>query len=266
MSENQNEKMGKLVTCFPIIPGNGSKHVVANLAHNYKLKYPDLQVAIADFDFHYPTLLANESSFDTIHGVDHLLDQIDGKQLTENLFKENMVKLKNGVHLLKGTQLKRKYVIIQRHHIEEILHYLRKLYDVVFIAVANQDDNAGTVYTLCETDELLLVATNNYTNLYGADDAVGLARRYYKKSLRLKLVFNRYNDKSQTDFGSWFREQNVEMITAIPFQEKAIDGHDLFGLIGTKLSFKKGPKLNPPYEAILNHLQLDDSFKEEEIK
>ena len=137
----------KLFVCMPVMVGNGSKYIATNLAHYTKKLYPDKKVALVDFDFINPYLAEKLSLHDNIHGIDNLTDKIDGNFLDNHLFTENMVKLKNGVELLKGTKLTHNLDLIKKHHIEKILELLRSLYDFVFIAVSNKV-TSGTVYGL----------------------------------------------------------------------------------------------------------------------
>lgn len=247
-----NEK--KIIVCMPVVIGNGSKYTAMNLAHYYKVKNPEARVALIDLDFHYPTMFGNETSFDQVHNIDNLLDKIDGRQLNTKLFHENMIQLQNQVDFLKGTTLGANHVAIQRHHIEEIFSYLRDEYDRVFVSIANVDDNAGTVYGLKFADDVVLVAVNNYTNYTKIDQALELVRRYFHKHLHQKLIFNRYNDKSTTEFGHWLNENKVQALGSILYDPRTTDGADLTGSFLSRLTSKKANKLPINYETILNQL------------
>ena len=139
----------KMFVCMPIVIGNGSKYIATNLSHYTKILYPTKKVALVDFDFKNPYLAERLSLHDTIHSIDNLIDKIDGNFLNETLFFENMIKLKNGVDLLKGTKITHNVKLIQKNHIEKIISILKNNYDYVFMTVSNEV-LAGTVYGLFE--------------------------------------------------------------------------------------------------------------------
>lgn len=241
----------KFITCFPVMTGNGAKHVALNLAFSYKQKYPEHRVALVDFDFTYPTLLGLETSHDTVHGIDNLLDKIDSNHLTEELFHANLVKTRNGVFLLKGTHLKENSNTIQRQHLEVIFQHLRKGFDRVFINVSSLDDQSGTVYGLHLTDCVLFIMNNNYTNYHVCEEQYQLVKRYYHGE-NLFGLFNKFNASSKVEFGEWIFEKKMTVLGEIPYDEKAIDGNDWFGGLLSKT--KKTAKKQSPYEFILDQL------------
>ncbi len=253
--EYNSKTNNKIIVCIPVVTGNGSKYTAMNLAHYHKVSNPDHKVALVDLDFHLPSIFAQETSFDQIHNIDNLLDKIDGNQLNSKLFHENMIELPNQVDLLKGTALINNHPAIQRHHIETIFRYLKEEYDYTFVSVSNIDDNSGTVYGLHEADEVVMVAVNNYVNYLQIEDKLQLVRRYFHKHLEQKLIFNRYNEKSQVDFGDWIRENNIVVIGSILYDEKTMDGMDLSGTFLSRLNIKKNTKIPLNYESILNFLK-----------
>lgn len=241
----------KFITCFPVMTGNGAKHTALNLAFSYKQKYPEHRVALVDLDFTHPTLLGLETLNDEVHGIDNLLDKIDSNHLTEELFHANLVKTRNGVHLLKGTKLKDNSNTIKREHLEVIFQHLRKGFDRVFINVSSLDDQSGTVYGLHLTDCVLFILNNNYTNYSLCEEQYQLVKRYYHGE-NLFGLFNKFNNHSKVEFGTWIFEKKMTVLGEVPYDEKTIDGVDWFG--GLLAKAKKTSKKQSPYEFILDQL------------
>ena len=241
----------KFITCFPVMTANGAKHTALNLAFTYKQKYPEHRVALIDLDFTHPTLLGLETSHDTVHGIDNLLDKIDSNHLTDELFAANLVKLRNGVFVLKGTKLKDNSNTIRREHLEVIFQNLRRGFDRVFINVSSLDDQSGTVYGLHLTDCVLFILNNNYTNYQLCEEKYQLVTRYYHGD-NLFGVFNKFNNHSKVEFGDWIYSKKMTVLSEIPYDEKAIDGSDWFGSLLSKT--KRQTKKQSTYDYILDQL------------
>lgn len=244
-----NENKGKVVVCYPIVQGDGCKYIATNIAHHYKAKNTDKKVALVDFDLKLPYLGSTLSTHDDIHGIDNLIDKIDGGFLSDDLFKENMIKLKSNVELLKGTNLIGNHKIFNKKHIENIIEHLRDLYDFIVIAVSPDPDNAGTVYGLHEADEVVMICKNNFSNYKSLDRAVGVVRQYSKTESALKLIFNMYNESSQIDFNAQINDHNIEIIGAIKYDENTMDNVDLSG--SSFKVFKGKSKTLEIYEPII---------------
>lgn len=241
----------QVITCFPVVTGNGAKYTALNLAFSYKQKYPEHRVALVDLDFSHPTLLGLETLHDDVHGIDNLFDKIDSHHLTDELFHANLIKLRNGVFLLKGTQLKDNTNTIKREYLEAIFQYLRKGFDRVFINVSAIDDQSGTVYGLHLTDCVLFVLNNNYTNYALCEDQYHLVKRYYHGE-NLFGLFNKFNNNSKVEFGNWIYEKKLTILGEIPYDEKTMDGMDWFGGLLSKA--KRTSKKQSPFEFILDQL------------
>lgn len=222
-----DSRESKVILCYPIISGNGGKHVATMLAHKYKELYPNKKVALIDFDFHHPHFIERFISGVSQHGIDNLLDYIDGDSLPKQLFLENMTTLKSGVDYLRGTKLGDKHIFICKSHIEKILKLLRSHYDKVFVSTSSSFDNAGTVYGINGADEVLLIAKNNFSNLRKIEEVYPDLKRLFFKERPMKLVINQYNDVTGFNLGNFITKHNVEGIGIIPYQVEMCDGANL---------------------------------------
>lgn len=240
----------KIFVCMPIVTGNGSKYMATNLAHYTKTMYPTKKVALVDFDFKHPYLAEKLSLHDTIHSIDNLTDKIDGNFLDKSLFAENMIKLKDGVELLKGTKLTHNIELIKKHHIERIIELLKENYDYIFIAVSNEV-LSGTVYSLFNADEVLLVAKNNYTNFKEAKRVFNLISHYKNNDTKLSLIINQYSDVSEITFSDYLEKYDVSNIELVPYDEQTFDHNDLDKGILTSKMFKTKKKSQEVFENLI---------------
>lgn len=238
---------------MPVVTGNGSKYIATNLAYYTKKQFPSKKVALVDFDFKQPYLAERLSLHDTIHSIDNLLDKIDGDFLNSELFKENMIVLKEGVHLLKGTRLTNNIGLIKKHHIEKMLDLLKADYDYVFIAVSNEA-LSGTVYSLFQADEVILVCKNNYANFREVNRVNKLIKHYKSEETNLNLFINQYSDSSDVNFNEFMKANNIQNIELIPYMEETFDNADLDKSIIVSKVFKNKSKSQEIFENILKKL------------
>lgn len=241
----------KIILCMPVIQGNGSKFTATNLAHYTKTLYPSKRVALVDFDINTPYLAERLSLQDTTHNIDNLTDKIDGNFLDSTLFEENMITLKNGVRLLKGTKMVRAKHLISKKHIEVIISLLKESYDYVFISVSNEVV-PGTVYSLFNADEVLLIARNNYSNYNQIERTLKIIDNYKGANTKTRIVINQYSEVSDISFNSVSKAYNVEDIELIPYIPDSFDHNDLDkGILSGKL-FQSKNKAQEPFEILLN--------------
>ena len=234
----------KIITFFPVVQGVGCKYTATGFAFILTQMNPKAKVALVDFDFKNPYLAANLSNQDKVHGIDNLISKIDGNFLTNELFKENMIRLPEVFDLLRGTELIGRDHLITKRHIDKIIEFLRLNYDYVVIAVSPNADNAGTVYGLYESDEVVMVTRINqacYTNL---PKAVNIINSYKKSPKRIKLVYNMYTDNYHIDFTQITTDNNLDVIAGLPYDESTIDNHNINTGIQGKLTNKIAVKYN----------------------
>lgn len=249
------EDKGKVIVCYPVVIGNGNKYIATNIANYYKQKYPNKGVALVDFDFKNPYLAGKLAIQDDIHGIDNIIDKIDGNFLDQNLFLENMIKLRNNVELLKGTKLIGNHRIITKNHIEKTLEVLKEAYDFIVVAVSCDIDNSGTVYGLFNADEVVMVCKNNFTNFKSMDRAINIIMNYKRTNSKLKLIFNMSQEGSDLDFTKHINDNEIEVIGAIKYDESTVDNEDLQGVSLASKVFKSKNKGQEAYESIIQALE-----------
>lgn len=219
--------MSKIISLMSVMPGCGAKYIATNLSHYHKQIDDDSRIAIVDFDFENPFLADTLDLNDDIHRIDNLIEYIDGSILNDEMFMMNMIHLKNNVDLLKGTRLIGHQKIFNKNHIETILKFLRDNYDYIYVVINPNIRNAGTIYTLFDTDEIVLVAKNNYSCLNRIDYIVKIVKHFLKSDCKLKLLYNQYYDESKMDFVDVIGLNELIVVGAVEYDEETIDNLDL---------------------------------------
>lgn len=248
-----NSEQTKLTVVYPVTQGVGGKFVATNVASVYKERFPDKKVALVDLDFKAPFLAGYLTDNDKIHGVDNLIENIDGGFLDEELFLENMVKMDNGVSLLKGTKLRNNHYFIEPKHIEEIFSFLLRMYDRVFVSVSSETDNSGTTTGLFNADELIVVSRNDFTSYSLVEAALDTVHHYKKEETVVKWVYNQYTEISNLDFTPFIQKHELKVAGVIPFNKDAIDNRDLKGKSFANLIKRK--KQDSPFDELVDNLE-----------
>ena len=237
-----NNNKAKVITVYPLVSGNGANFIATNIANALKIEYGDKKkIALVDFDFKKPFLAHSLTEFDDVHGIDNLTDKIDGGVLTNELFLENMIQMKNNVSLLKGTKMLGKYRNFSSKHVATIIDILRDNYDFVVIAVSTETDNAGTVYGLNGADEVMIVIRNNETNARLFEVGIQKVCQYKKEDIPIKAMYNMFTPVSKVEFGRQMKEHNITVMGVVEYDENAVDNVNLING-GMKSLFKNKNK------------------------
>lgn len=225
----------KTIILLPIVSGNGSKYLTTALANSYKELNKNKKVAIVDFDVKNP-YLASSLTNDNIHGIDTLINKIDGDILTKNLFMENMIHLKNNVDLLQGTKLFNSYEVFKKNHIEEILSMLNDCYDIVFISLSSEFDNYLSACSLVKADDIFMVARNNQSTAKAFERTTKIVKNYSNGNI--KTIINMYTNSNKIDISQISKKFNINIAGIVEYDENTIDnvniGESLLGFFKTK--------------------------------
>jgi len=252
-------KNGLLISCYPVLQGNGAKYTATNLAHEIKMYNRDLSVALVDLDFKVPYLAGYLSGHDEVHTIDNLIEKIDGGFLSEDDIKTNMVELKNGVELLKGTKLAKTYYFIKQEHIHQILVLLKRMYDVVVVAVSHGNDSLSAMVSFLFADHILMIARNDFSNYRVLKSQIRFVKNYAENEDAVKLIFNMYDESSNLDFQPILSETNVPLVAWVPYDPSTINNRHIDGGMVTGRFFRK--KEQTPYDDLIVRL-LEESVQE----
>lgn len=242
--------MGKIYVYASAMAGAGSKFMAANFAHYTKQQYPGMRVALLDFDFTYPYLAERLALHDSVHSIDNLTDKIDGGFLDDKLFTENMVTLRSGVELLKGTQFAGNYHVVGKSHIDQIMALAKEQYDYVFVAVGSEM-HAGIAYSLFHADQVFAVAQNNYANFRRMPNLSEVLGHCTQTGTPIHFIINQYVEASDVVFTEFIEAHRIQHIELVPYIEEAFDHTDLTkGLIASKL-FKQRKQAQDVFEQLI---------------
>lgn len=247
----KSKQKGTVITCYPVIQGNGSKYTATNLADVIKEQNPNLSVVLVDLDFKAPYLAGYISGHDQVHTIDNLIERINGDFLDEETIEENLVQLKNGVLLLKGTKLKNTHYFIKQEHIHHILTFLKKMFDVIVVAVSNGSDTLGTMVAFLQSDHIILVGKNDFSNYMSLQNEIKFVKNYAAKEHKIKLLFNQYNEASDLDFQSILEEEDIPLVGWVPFDPETIDNQYITNKRSIKRWFRSKNN-GTPYDNVVS--------------
>lgn len=215
---------GQIVTVYPVAGGNGASYTALNLAYAMREKDPYASIAVVDFDFTNP-YMGIALTTDNVHGIDNLVDKINGDFLDDEQFKENMIVLKDDVHLLKGSQLGH-FDLVKQDHLTIMVDYLKTLYDVTFIATNFSASDIGTPVGLYVADQILLLGRYTSANAVLSQRAVETIRNYAGHG-EVSILYNMYHNQNGIDFSEVF--EGWPVLGTIPYVGDTVDNDHLSG-------------------------------------
>lgn len=247
----EEKKEGKVITLYPVAGGNGVSYTAVNLAYALRERDPYTRIALVDFDFNNPYLGVSLTT-DNVHGIDNLVDKINGNFLDEDMFKENMITLRDNIDLLKGTQLGQ-FNLVKQEHLTTIVEFLREAYDFIFITTNHSAADAGTSVALYVADHILVVGRYNTTNALLAQKAVDAIRNYGGRG-DVGVLYNMYYNQNGIDFSEVFEGWTV--YGTIPYLQDTVDNQHLSGKTLGSLKKRKNPT-QEVYDSILDAFVQD---------
>ena len=224
--------VGKIFAITSVVQGNGAKYVTTNLAFEFQKKYKDSKVLLVDFDFENPYLAYEYTKNDKVHGIDNIINSISGEGLSLEIFKENIVNTSINLDVLKGTKFLDRHKNFTKEVIETILELAKSIYDYIFVVINNNAKNAGTVYSLMNADELILITKNNYSNMEKINKVIKTLSIYYKKQKEILMIYNMKNHNAKAEVNSNLTDSNVKIIGVLDYDEKTIDNVNLAQRMG----------------------------------
>lgn len=192
------QRNAKVITVYPIAGGNGASYLTVQIARELRQVEKYRKIAIVDFDFDAP-VLAEGLHEDDVHGIDMLVDKLNGSILTNESFLENMVQLKDDIHLLRGSQLGHRFPFVLQEHLDAIMAKLREEYDYIIVAAGSDATNGGTPSALFHADHVVVVGRFTQKNEWRLKDALATLKAY-RQTDAITLVYNLYEGQNKLDF------------------------------------------------------------------
>lgn len=239
-----------ITAVYPVVNGNGANFITTNLAFATKEKHPHARIAIIDFDFSNPNLGAALTE-DEVHGIDNLIDKIHGGILDKTLFIENMIELREGVELLRGSKMGHFKNFIMQDHLEMILDMASDIYDYIFVSCNASHLDTGTPIALLKANRLVVVGRHNHINEDRTKHTATLIEELYGKEL-VGVVYNYYAGQLKADVSSSFAK--YETVGLVPFDPESIDNLNL--MKKQIVTNRKTKEKKATYEKILGKLSI----------
>lgn len=216
------QRNSHITTVYPIAGGNGAAYTTIQLARALRQIEKYKKIAVVDFDFSSP-VLGEGLHEDDIHGIDMLVDKINGNILQTDSFLENMIELKNDIHLLRGTQLGYRFPFVEQSHLEVIIKFLREEYDYIFIAISDETTDGGTGTALYHADTTVVVGRYTQKNQYKLKDAIHTVENFITTK-DIALIYNLYEDQNKLEFSNQLPKE-WRFCGTVPYDTSTIDNH-----------------------------------------
>lgn len=214
----------KIYSIMSLIPQNGAKYLTANLGHALGKHKNKSKVLLIDFDFNNPVLCYHFIR-DSIYDLDNL--EPFGVNLKEEDFLNNIINTDLHFDILKGSKLG-KPELFPRELTAKIINYAKMNYDYVFIVINPDTNNPSTVISLLNSDEIILVIRNNYTNFVKIEDLVSPINMF-TRGKPIKIIENMSNYNNNINVVKKIKDFNIEYLGALDFDASTIDNVDLGG-------------------------------------
>jgi MinD-like ATPase involved in chromosome partitioning or flagellar assembly len=207
------------------------------------------KILLIDFDIDCPTLgmslydqsKKNDSKEPKI-GIDNVVEKINLNILNQDVFLDSCVNITAGIktktplYILKGTNEIGRYKSFTKEVIEEIISYAKKSFDYVFIVASNRNNNAGLIFSLSQSDEVIILAKNNYSNIENFEKTINLFNQYKGRLSKISILYN-YGSNPKCDIGNKALEYEISSLGILEYNEKDVDNLNLI----QKSIFYDGP-------------------------
>ena len=224
-------KTSTLIACISPVEGSGCKYASATIASALRAKYPKAKIALVDFDLANPYLLAEQTMNDRVHGIDNLLDKISAEVLTQDLFKENMIKIGSEFDFLKGTKRIGRENYFTKKHILKTIELLRQTYEYIVVAIPPRENNSATIFTLNSADHIVMVVRPNVANLMNINDTISACKKLrHSTAVDVNVLYNmRASQNDIEPFSKSINENDVRPIGYMSFDPNTVDNQNIGG-------------------------------------
>lgn len=231
------QRESQITTIYPIAGGNGAAYMTLQLAYALREVEKHKKIAVVDFDFNSP-VLGEGLHEDDVHGIDMLVDKMNGNLLTNSSFLENMIKLKKEIHLLRGSQLSHRFPFVSKEHLDGIVALLKEEYDYIFIATGDNASDGAVPTALFHADHLLVVGRYTQKNKWRLKEAVNCVSTY-AQTQDVAVAYNMYEDQNKLDFSKQL-PSHWKVAGIVPYNPLSIDSKNVVSSGGFPLG--KGKK------------------------
>jgi MinD-like ATPase involved in chromosome partitioning or flagellar assembly len=234
--------VGNLILLSSIVQGNGSKYATVNIAYELlKIleKKEKNKILLIDFDIECPTLgmslylKSKKSDLQELKsGIDDIVEKINLNILNQEIFLDTCTNIDIGLrtniplYILKGTNVIGKYKAFTKEVVEKIISYAKNSFDYVFVVSNNKSNNAGLIFSLNESNEIIILAKNNYSNIENFDKTMSLFNQYKNKDSKISILYN-YGSNPKCDIGAKVLNYEISSLGILEYNDKDVDNLNL---------------------------------------
>ena len=213
-SEFEKASRGKVMTFFGARGGVGISTIVTNvasiLAHSAK---KDVIVVDLNLQFGSAALLLNMKTKYSILDVAKNIDNIDLQMLKSMLPKHT-----TGISLLAPPHQIEEAESITANHIEQVLAFLRNVYDYIIIDTHQGFDDV-TLRALDESDHVFIVSFLDVPTIYNTKRSLDLFQKIGYDQEKVRLIINRYSTGENIDLAAMEKLINYPIFWRLPEQD-----------------------------------------------
>lgn len=220
---------GEVFCIISLVPQNGAKYLATNLGYFMKKRHKNKKVLLIDFDFDNPTLCYHYTK-NSIYSIDNLASLDIANKFDRKNFKNSITELNMGVDILKGTSIQNINTfpnIFTKNFFAKIINMSKEFYDYVFVVTNHDVNKSETLVTLLNSNKVLLVIKNNYTNALKLDKYLLKISEFKDDKNDIKIIsnFNEYDYGIKTFNQSMI--EGIAHLALLDYVPKSIDNSNL---------------------------------------
>lgn len=252
---------GKIITVYPLIPSSGSKYTATEMACRYRDLNPTHKIAILDLNLIRPFLgygflervITGRNNLDAFVSA-YELAKDSNEGFSVSAIKKIFAEPEHNLFILAGSRDYNQRRHIRTEHISFLLEATKSIFDVIFVSVASDSDNPGTVVSLSSSWKVVIVGKHNHTTFESFVENIEKITPYVARN-KMKFVYNHYDESLNFHFGDFIILYDMEVLGCLYYDKKTIDSKHLKkGLFRIKGLFKSKLKNDKMISEIVRNL------------
>ena len=212
-SQYEKAAKGKVLTFFGTRGGVGTSTIATNVAATLS-KHTKKDVVVVDLNLQFGAI-ALMLNIKAKYSVLDVVKNIDG--LDYPMLKTMLPKNSEGISLLAPPQLIEEAEAITAGHFEQVLTFLRNVFDYIIIDTHQGFDDV-TLKALDESDYVFLVSFLDVPTIYNTKRCLDLFQKIGYDQQKLKLIINRYSPAEDIDFSAMEKLMDYPIFWRLPEQ------------------------------------------------
>lgn len=252
---------GKIITVYPLIPSSGSKYAAIEMAYRYRELNPNHKVAILDLNLIRPFLgygflervITGRNNVDAFVSAYELAKDVN-EGFSVSSLRKIFAETESNLFILSGSRDYNQRRHIKAEHISFLLEAVKSMFDIIFVSVASDVDNPGTVISLSSSWKVVIVGKHNHTTFESFIENIEKITPYIARN-KMKFVYNHYDESLNFHFGDFIILYDLEVLGCLYYDKKTVDSkHWQKGLFKFKGLFKSKFKNDKNISEIIKNL------------